>query len=126
MTLLGAKHAMVVCGENGMDELSLSGPSHVAEVRDGSVREYVVMPEEFGLQSAPMSALEGGDAAANAAILTSIFAGESGPRRDVVLLNAAAVLVTAGVAKKIDEGLAVAAEAVDSGKVTRLVGALRG
>ena len=57
MTLLGAKHSMVVCGENSMDELSLSRASHVAEVRDGSVREYVVMPEEFGLQRAPLSAL---------------------------------------------------------------------
>jgi anthranilate phosphoribosyltransferase len=125
MTLLGAKHAMVVCGENGMDELSLSGPSHVAEVRDGSVREYVVMPEEFGLQRAPMSALEGGDAAANAAILMSIFAGETGPRRDVVLLNAAAVLVTAGIAEDIDAGLTIAGDAINSGKVTRLVTALR-
>ena len=132
MTLLGAKHAMVVCGENGgvrgsleMDELSLSGPSHVAEVRDGSVTEYVVMPEEFGLQRAPLSALEGGDAVANAAILTSIFAGELGPRRDVVILNAAAVLVTAGLATSIREGIAIAAETIDSGKVTKLVESLK-
>jgi len=126
MTLLGAKHAMVVCGENGMDELSLSGASHVAEVRDGSVREYVVMPEEFGLQRAPLSALEGGDAVVNAAILTSIFAGEQGPPRDVVLLNAAAVLVTAGFTKDIREGIAVAAQTIDSGKVTKLVANLKG
>ncbi|QMV19508.1 anthranilate phosphoribosyltransferase [Granulicella sp. 5B5] len=130
MTLLGAKHAMVVCGENGMDELAISGPSHVAEVfrspnGEGSVREYVVMPEDFGLQRAPMSALRGGDAVENAAILTSIFAGETGPRRDVVLLNAAAVLVTAGVAKDIGAGLTIAADAIDAGKVTQLVDALR-
>jgi anthranilate phosphoribosyltransferase len=126
MTLLGAKHSMVVCGENNMDELSLSGPSHVAEVRDGSVREYVVMPEEFGLQRAPLSALEGGDAVVNAAILTSIFRGEPGPGRDVVVLNAAAVLVTAGLAKDIREGIAVAAQTIDSGKVTKLVANLTG
>jgi anthranilate phosphoribosyltransferase len=117
---------MVVCGENGMDELSLSGPSHVAEVRDGSVREYVVMPEEFGLQRAPLSALEGDDAVVNAGILTRIFAGEQGPPRDVVLLNAAAVLVTAGLTKDIREGLAVAAQTIDSGKVTKLVANLKG
>ena len=126
MTLLGAKHSMVVCGENGMDELSLSGASHVAEVRDGSVREYVVMPEEFGLQRAPLSALEGGDAVTNAAVLTSIFAGEQGPPRDVVLLNAAAVLVTAGLTKDIREGIAVAAQTIDSGRVTKLVANLKG
>ena len=126
MTLLGAKHSMVVCGENGMDELSLSGASHVAEVRDGSVREYVVMPEEFGLQRAPLSALEGGDGVENAAILVSIFAGEPGPRRDVVVLNAAAVLVTAGLAKDIREGIAVAAQTIDSGRVTKLVANLKG
>lgn len=126
MTLLGAKHSMVVCGENGMDELSLSGASHVAEVRDGSVREYVVMPEEFGLQRAPLSALEGGDGVENAAILVSIFAGEPGPRRDVVVLNAAAVLVTAGLTKDIREGIAVAAQTIDSGRVTKLVANLKG
>ncbi len=126
MTMLGAKHAMVVCGQDGMDELSLSGPSHVAEVRDGNVREYVVMPEEFGLQRAPLSALEGGDAVENAAILTRIFAGKQGAPRDVVLLNAAAVLVTAGRTKDIREGIAVASQTIDSGKVAKLVANLNG
>lgn len=125
MTMLGAKHSMVVCGDGGLDEIALSGPSAVAEVREGVVREYVVTPEEFGLTRAPMSALQGGDAAENAAILTAIFAGETGPRRDVVLLNAAAVLVTAGVAKDVREGVVAATAAIDAGKVTKLVEALR-
>jgi anthranilate phosphoribosyltransferase len=125
LTMLGAKHSMVVCGDGGLDELSLSGPSAVAEIRDGAVREYAVMPEEFGLQGAPLEALTGGDAKLNAEILTAIFAGEVGPRRDVVLLNAAAVLVTAGLAKDIHEGVGIAAETIDSGKVTKLVEALR-
>jgi anthranilate phosphoribosyltransferase len=126
MTLLGAQHAMVVHGDNGLDELALSGSSEVAEIRDGIVRQYVVTPEEFGLARAPVEALTGGDATVNAAILRCIFAGESGPRRDVVLLNAAAVLVTAGLAEDIREGVDMAAKTIDSGTVTRLIEALRG
>ena len=121
MTMLGVKHALVVHGDGGLDEIALSGPSEVAEVRDGAVRAFAVAPEEFGLVRAPMAALEGGDAQANAAILTAIFAGEMGPRRDVVVLNAAAVLVTAGLAKDIVAGITLASEAIDSGAVTRLV-----
>ncbi len=146
MTMLGTRHAMVVHGDGasaggslGIDELALSGPSEIAEVRDGpdespdgnQVRQYVVTPEQFGLTRAPLSALEGGDAAKNAAILMSIFAGERGDgvpaaRRDVVLLNAAAVLVVAGLAKELGEGVALAAHAIDGGAVARLVEELRG
>jgi anthranilate phosphoribosyltransferase len=125
LTLLGTRHAMVVHGDSGLDELALSGPSEVAEVRDGTASQYVVTPEEFGLERAPLTALAGGDAAANALILKSIFDGETGPCRDVVLLNAAAVLVTAGLAKNIREGIELAAHAIDSGAVGRLVEALR-
>jgi anthranilate phosphoribosyltransferase len=125
LTLLGARHAMVVHGDGGLDELALSGPSEVAEVRDGKVSQYLVAPEEFGLQRAPLTALAGGDAAANALILKSIFDGETGPCRDVVLLNAAAVLMTAGLAKNIREGIELAAHAIGSRAVGRLVEALR-
>jgi anthranilate phosphoribosyltransferase len=125
MTLLGTHHAMVVHGDGGLDELALSGPSEVAEVRDGRVTQYRVTPEDFGLDRAPLSALAGGDAAANAAILTRIFAGEPGPPRDIVLLNTAAVLVTAGLAKTIRDGVARAAAAIDSAAVKRLVEELR-
>jgi anthranilate phosphoribosyltransferase len=130
MTILGARHGFVVHGDagahGGQDELALSGPSDVAEVRDGFIRSYRVTPEEFGLTRAPLSAIQGGDAAANAAILRAIFAGERGPRRDVVVLNAAAVLVAAGLAKTIVEGAAPAAKALDDGAVLRLVDALGG
>jgi anthranilate phosphoribosyltransferase len=129
MTLLGTRHSFVVHGDagpnGGQDELALSGPSEVAEVREGVVKRYAMTPEQFGLQRAPISELQGGDAATNAGILTAVFAGESGPRRDIVLLNAAAVLVTAGLATDVREGVAVAAEAIDSGKVSRLVEALQ-
>jgi anthranilate phosphoribosyltransferase len=89
------------------------------------VLQYVVAPEEFGLERAPLETLTGGDAQMNAAILRAIFAGEPGPRRDVVLLNAAAVLVTAGVARDIGHGVGLAANAVDSGAVMGLVEVLR-
>jgi anthranilate phosphoribosyltransferase len=125
MTMLGVRHAFVVHGDGGLDELALSGTSQVAEVRHGKVREYTVAPEEFGMQRAPLSALEGGDAGMNAAILRSIFAGEAGPRREVVLLNAAAVLVAAGLAVTMAEGIALAVKAIDEGAVTDLVERLR-
>ena len=125
MTRLGVQHAFVVHGDGGLDELALSGPSEVAEVRDGNIRQYIVSPEDFGLQRAPLPALKGGDAPANAAILTAVFAGETGPRRDVVLLNAAAVLTSAGLAQNIHEGVTVASATIDSGAVTKLVASLQ-
>jgi len=125
MTLLGIQHAMVVHGDDGLDEIALSGPTEIAEVRDGEVRQTVITPEEFGLQSAPLGALAGGDAADNALILRAIFRGEGGPPRDVVLLNAAAVLVVSGMAGDVRSGIVLAAQAIDSGAVTRLVEALQ-
>jgi anthranilate phosphoribosyltransferase len=124
MTMLGVRHAFVVHGDGGLDELALSGASQVAEVRNGRVREYTVTPEEFGMERAPVSALEGGDATMNASILRAIFAGEAGPRREIVLLNAAAVLVAAGLADTIVAGVALAAKAIDDGAVAKLVRAL--
>ena len=125
MTMLGVQHAFVVHGDGGLDELALSGPSEVAEVRNGNVRQYIVAPQDFGLQRAPLSTLEGGDATVNAAILTAVFAGETGPRRDVVLLNAAAVLTSAGLAQDIRDGVTVASATIDSGAVTKLVASLQ-
>jgi anthranilate phosphoribosyltransferase len=131
MVLLGVEHALVVHGDggsslSGLDELALSGTSAVAEVRDGVVREYFVTPEDVGLERAPLAALVGGDAAANAALLREVFAGERGPRRDVVVLNAGAVLLVAGLAETLAAGVRLAAETIDSGAVTRLVMALGG
>jgi anthranilate phosphoribosyltransferase len=125
MLLLDIHHAMVVHGDGNLDEIALSGPTEIAEIRDGKVSEYLVTPEEFGLRRAPLTALAGGDAVANALILKSIFEGETGPRRDVVLLNAAAVLVVSGLASNIQTGITLAAQTLDSGAVTRLVTALQ-
>ena len=132
MVLLNTRHAFVVHGETGtpkqnatgLDEFSISGPSHVAEVHDGIVTLSTITPEDVGLTRAPIETLQGGDALTNAAILTAIFAGERSPRRDIVLLNAAAVLVTAGLAPDLPAGIALAAKTIDSGAVTALVTAL--
>ena len=134
MTRLGTTHAMVVHGHGGLDELALSGPSYVGEVHRSAVAEVpsatfaerVVAPEELGFGLAGLEVLAGGDAATNAAILRKIFAGERGPRREIVVLNAAAVLVVAGVAEKMPQATRIAAEAIDSGAVVRLVERLRG
>ena len=121
MVLLGTTHGIVVHGHQGLDELSLSGPSEVAIVHEQSVKLDVVSPEAFHLRNAPLSELAGGDALANANILRAIFTGERGPRRDIVLLNAAAVLIVAGVAKDLAAGIALAGETIDSGAVVRLI-----
>ncbi len=112
---LGLKRALVVHGCDGLDEITISGPTKVSEVRDGAVRSYEVQPEDFGLRSAPLQAISGGDVCANAAIIRAILTGERSPRRDVVLLNAAAALVAAGRADTIKEALPIAAYSIDSG-----------
>ncbi len=112
---LGAQHAFVVAGKDGLDELTLSGVSFVCEAREGQVREYELDPRELGFSLAATGALAGGDAGTNAAISRAVLEGEPGPRRDVVLLNAAPALVAAGLAGDLREGVARAAEAIDSG-----------
>ena len=112
----GSTHAMVVSGDAALDEFSLTGPTRVLQLLDGSVTEYVVEPADVGLTNAAADDLRGGNAAANAAIARAIFAGdESGPRRDIVVLNAAAGLVVAGVAADLSAGVAAASEALSSG-----------
>jgi anthranilate phosphoribosyltransferase len=112
---LGLRRAFVVHGRDGLDEITISGPTKLAEVRDGKVRTYEVTPEEFGLKSAPLDAIAGGDAQQNAAIIRSVLNGERSPRRDVVVLNAAAALVAAGHADRISEAVPLAAYAIDCG-----------
>jgi anthranilate phosphoribosyltransferase len=134
MVLLNTRHAFVVHGDtgatasaggtSGIDEFSISGPSHIAEVHTGTVTLSTITPEDVGLARAPIEALHGGGARTNAEILTAIFSGERSPRRDVVLLNTAAVLVTAGLAPDLPTGIALAAKTIDSGAVTELVAAL--
>lgn len=129
MALLGTRHAFIVHGDtgdgSGLDEFSISAPSHVAEVRNGTVTLSTLTPEDVGLKRAPIEALRGGDVVINSAILEAIFAGERSPRRDIVLFNAAAVLIASGLAANFPEGIAIAAHAIDSGAVTDLLTTLR-
>ncbi len=113
---LGAEHAFVVHGSDGLDEMTLTGPTRVSELKNGSVSTYDVLPGDFGLIQAPAAALKGGDADYNAEITRSILNGEEGPRRDIVLLNAAAAIVAGDKARDLNEGVQVAAEVIDSGK----------
>jgi len=112
---LGCRRGFVVHGDDGMDELTLTAPTRVAEIRDGMVTLATVTPEQFGFRRCALSSLQGGDAARNAAIVRAVLAGEPGPQRDVVLLNAAFALMAAGVAGDVVDGLARAAAAIDSG-----------
>jgi anthranilate phosphoribosyltransferase len=122
---LGVRHAFVVHGRDGLDELTLNGPSDVAEVRDQAIRSFALEAAEAGLPPAPLSALTVRDARDSAAIIERILAGEPGPPRDVVLLNAAAVLVIAGHASDFAAGVRCAAGAIDSGAGLRLLAQLR-
>ena len=101
---LGTERAFVVHGGGGLDEISLAGPTIVAEVRGGAVRRFSVTPEEFGVEPAPLEAIRGGTAGENAELILRILEGEAGPPRDVVVINAAAALVAAGVAENFREG----------------------
>jgi anthranilate phosphoribosyltransferase len=118
---LGCKHGFVVHGSDGMDEITLTGETLIAEVTPHGVTVSSVSPEQFGLTRCTMAVLKGGDAAVNAAIVTAVLAGEEGPRRDIVLLNAAYALVAAGAVDTPSAGLAVAAEAIDSGRALQQV-----
>jgi anthranilate phosphoribosyltransferase len=123
---LGAERAFFVHSEDGLDEISIAAPTHVVEVTPDGTRRFRLSPEDFGLERASAGALAGGDANTNAAILGRVFAGEPGPRRDVVLMNAGVALVAAGAAETFREGAAIAAAAIDEGAVLRLLDALRG
>jgi anthranilate phosphoribosyltransferase len=118
---LGCRHGFVVHGSDGMDEMTLTGETYIAEVTPAGVTLKTVTPEQHGLTRCAMEALKGGDAAANAVIVTSVLAGEQGPRRDIVLLNAAYALVAAGKSATPAEGILLAAKAIDSGRALQQV-----
>ena len=124
LAALGCCRAFVVHGADGLDEISLSGETFVTELRDGTVRNCVVTPEDFGLTRAPLGALAGDDASTNAQIIRRILDGEPGPPRNVVLANAAAALVAAGRAADWRGGLALATRSIDSGVARRKLDAL--
>ncbi len=124
LATLGAERAYVVHGADGLDEMTLTGPTKVSELKDGAVSTYRVSPGEVGLGQARADALKGGDADSNAAITLSVLKGAEGPARDIVLLNAAAAIVAGGKASDLREGVQVAAEAIDSGRAMAKLEAL--
>jgi anthranilate phosphoribosyltransferase len=116
---LGSQHAWVVHGHDGLDELSTTGPTSVAELRDGAITLFEVNPEDAGLNRSTLSDLRGGDAKTNAAALRDVLAGTPGAYRDIVLLNTAAALVVGGQAASLADGVDRAAKAIDSGAAAR-------
>jgi anthranilate phosphoribosyltransferase len=115
LSMLGLHRALVVHGLDGLDEITITGPTRVAEVREGVVRTYEVTPEEFGMKRSLLREISGGDAGANAAIIRDILQGKKSARRDVVVLNAAAALVAAGKADRLGEALPLVEKSIDSG-----------
>ena len=116
MANLGVKSGMVVFGQDGLDEISLSAPTSVCEVRDGAFRSYVITPEDFGFSRCSKDDLQGGTPEENAFITRSILGGEKGPRRNAVVLNSAAALYAAGKCADLPAGVTMAEEILDSGK----------
>jgi anthranilate phosphoribosyltransferase len=119
LSMLGLHRALVVHGLDGLDEITITGSTRVAEAREGSVRTYEVDPEEFGMKRASLADISGGDAAENAAIIREVLNGRKSPRRDVVLLNSAAALVAAGRTDHLADAISVAAKSIDSGAAAR-------
>jgi anthranilate phosphoribosyltransferase len=115
LSMLGLHRALVVHGLDGLDEITITGPTRIAEVREGVVRTYEVTPEEFGLRRSTIEQISGGDAAENAAIIREVLSGKKSPKQDVVLLNSAAALVAAGKADRLGDALPLVAESIDSG-----------
>ncbi len=122
---LGSQRVFAVHGEDGLDEISTTGPTRVTELNESEIRNYSIHPEDFGLSACSMDDLKGGDAPTNAAMLKEVLGGRKGPKRDIVLLNSAAVIVAAGKADSLEEGIEIAVESIDSGramgKLTQLI-----
>jgi anthranilate phosphoribosyltransferase len=121
---LGTARAFVVHGADGLDEISNTGESRLSEVREGSVRTFAVRPEDFGLPRASIGDLKGGDREQNASIIRALLAGEPGPKRDIVLMNAAAALVAGGRARELKDGVALAGRSIDEGAARAKLDAL--
>ncbi len=124
LSMLGLHRALVVHGLDGLDEITITGPTRIAELREGTVRTYEVTPEEFGMNRGTLDEISGGDAAANAYIIRDILAGKESPRKDVVLLNAAAALVAAGKVDQLADALPLASKSIDSGAASEKLQAL--
>jgi anthranilate phosphoribosyltransferase len=116
---LGTKHALVVHGEDGLDEVTTTTKTMISEVKNGKIANYEISPEEFGINRSKLNELSGGTPQENAAILLNILKGRTGADRDIVVLNSAAAIYTADKINSIKEGIALAEEAIDSGRALR-------
>lgn len=124
LSMLGLRRALVVHGLDGLDEITITGVTRIAEARDGSVRSFEVEPEEFGMKRSALETISGGDAAENAGIIHAVLGGEKSPRRDVVLLNAAAAIVAAARADHLAGAIPMAEKSIDSGAAAGKLAAL--
>jgi anthranilate phosphoribosyltransferase len=124
LRMLGCQAAWVVHGDGGLDEIALSGPSQVAALSNGAIETFEIIPEDAGLTRAPLSALKGGDATYNAIALRGLLAGDLGPYRDSVSLNAAAALVAFSKADNLIDGVAMAQDAIDSSRANQALAGL--
>ena len=114
---LGSQHVLVVCGSDGLDEITLTGETYVAELKDGTIREYTISPEQFGLPlRRNLDEIKVADSRESLSMMNTVLAGEAGAALDIVLLNAAAALYAGNVASSLSEGMAAAREAIDSGR----------
>jgi anthranilate phosphoribosyltransferase len=121
---LGIQRAFVVHGADGLDEISLSGETYVAELREGAVKRYKITPEDFGMSCAPLETVRGGTAHENAALIREVLDAQPGPRRDIAVINAAAALVASGIARNFHDGAKLAANAISSGFAQNKLAAL--
>ena len=118
LSLLGCHHALVVHGEDGLDEITLGGQTTVCELKEDEITRYLIDPEEFGFRRVNMASLRGGPPQESAAIIRRVLSGETGPHRDIVLLNAAAALVAGDRAENLEQGIKITAQAIDSGNAS--------
>jgi anthranilate phosphoribosyltransferase len=121
---LGSRRAWIVHSDDGLDEISLSAPTKIAELNKGEIRFFTLTPEEAGLKTVLFEMIRGGDAQVNAQIVLDILKGGQGPRRDIVLMNSAASLLVGGRAADLREGIGMAAAAIDSGKAKTILDTL--
>ena len=121
---LGSQHVLVVHAEDGLDEISIGAETHVAELKDGKVTTYTIKPEDFGLQQNTIETLTVSNAQDSLSLIKEVFDGKPGPARDIVVLNAGAAIYAADITVSLAEGIAMAAELIDSGAATQKLNAL--
>ncbi|MDG1097521.1 MAG: anthranilate phosphoribosyltransferase, partial [Methylophilaceae bacterium] len=122
---LGSEHVLVVHGADGMDEISFTGDTYIAELKDGKVTEYTINPKQFGLSEHQLKDIQIQNAAESKAMIMDVLTGKKGAARDIVLMNAGAAIYTAGIATTLEAGIATAAKMIDEGKALATLEALQ-